>query len=320
MPEALTRNRAGRISKVSYTAAVRIADSTIAVTGATGFLGGYLVRALRERDAKVIAVVRNADKARKLLPADVELRLADLAERDALTRAFAGVDAVIANAAVIAFFDPALAQRTNVDGTRNVFQAIAAAGVKRAIAISTTEVYGRPNGKRDESRPLMQHGPAWFLRAYGVSKAEAERLAEQSARAAGVALTIFRPCGITGPHDPLLITWIERFMKPLLVPFPTHTTIGVVHAADVAQAVLLALENPNVSAGKAYNLQGNTATLWRLASAWKRAGGRSPKLRLPIPVPVSLRYDDARARSELGWQPRDIDAIMREAVAARRAP
>jgi nucleoside-diphosphate-sugar epimerase len=297
---------------------VRLNDSTIAVTGATGFLGGYLVRALRERGAHVVAVVRNATKARELLPEDVELRIADLADRDALTRAFAGVDAVIANAAVIAFFDPKLAHSTNVDGTRNVFQAIAAAGVKRAIAISTTEVYARANGKRDETRALREHGPGWFLQAYGVSKAEGERLAAQSARAADVALTIFRPCGITGPADPLLITWVERFMKPWLVPFPTHVAIGVAHAADIAQAVLLALEKPEVSAGKVYNLQGNTATLWQLADAWKRAGGRSPKLRLPVPVPVSLRHDDDRVRRELGWQPRGIDAIMSEAVQARR--
>jgi nucleoside-diphosphate-sugar epimerase len=303
---------------VSYTAAVLLADSTIAVTGATGFLGGYLVRALRARGARVIAVVRDADKARRLLPPDVEPRIADLADRAALTTAFAGVDAVIANAAVIAFFDPKLALRANVDGTRNVFQAIAASGVKRAIAISTTEVYARANGKLDETRPLREHGPAWFLHAYGVSKAEGERLAQQYARAADVALTIFRPCGITGPDDPLLITWIERFMKPMLVPYPTHTAIGVAHAEDVAGAVLSALEDPATSAGKAYNLQGNTATLWQLADAWKRAGGRSAKLRLPIPVPVGLHHDDGRVRRELGWKPRDIDAIMREAVQARR--
>ncbi len=264
----------------------------------------------------MIAVVRNADKARKVLPADIEMRIADLADRDALTRAFGGVDAVISNAAVIEFFDPKLAYRTNVHGTRNVFQALADAGVKRAIAISSTEAYVRSGG--DETVALREHGPAWFLHAYGVSKAEADRIAQQRARASDVALTIFRPCGITGPHDPLLITWVERFMKPPLVPYPTHVAVGVVHAEDVAEAVLLALENPARSAGRAYNLQGTTATLWQLADAWKRAGGRSAKLRLPLPVPVSLRYDDTRARTELGWEPRGIDAIMREAVQARR--
>ncbi|HEY6881872.1 MAG TPA: NAD(P)-dependent oxidoreductase [Polyangiales bacterium] len=296
---------------------MRLADSTIAVTGATGFLGGYLVRALRAQGARVIAVVRNADKARALLPQDVELRIADLADRAALTRAFAGVDAVIANAAVISFFNPRLTMRTNVDGTRNVFGAMADAGVKRAIAISSSEVYGRPNGAHGEERALLERTPTWFLNAYGVSKAEAERVAWREAEAAGITLTIFRPCGITGPRDPLLIAYLERFLKPWLVPFPTHTEIGVVHAADVADAVVLALCDPEVSGGKAYNLQGNTATLWQLADAWRRAGGHAPKLRLPIPVPVSLRHDDTRARRELGWQPRGVDAIMREAVAAR---
>lgn len=297
---------------------MRLAESTIAVTGATGFLGGYLVRTLRAHGAQVTAVVRNADKARALLPQDVELRIADLADRAALARAFAGADAVIANAAVISFFNPRLTMRTNVDGARNAFSAMADAGVRRAIAISSSEVYGRANGKRDEARALLAHTPKWFLNAYGVSKAEAERLAWEHAKAAGITLTTFRPCGITGPRDPLLIAYLERFMKPWLVPFPTHTEIGVVHAADVAEAVALALRKPEISGGMAYNLQGNTATLWQLADAWRRAGGHAPKLRLPIPVPFSLHHDDARVRRELGWRPRGVDAIMSEAVAARR--
>jgi nucleoside-diphosphate-sugar epimerase len=298
---------------------VRFEEATVAVTGATGFLGGYLVRALRARGAHVAAVVRAADKARRVLPADVELRIADLADREALTRAFRGCDAVIANAAVISFANPRLTMRTNVDGARNVFAAIAEAGVRRAIAISSTSAYGRDD-KLDERRRLLEHTAGWFFNAYGVSKAEGERLAWQQARRSGIALTALRPCGITGPDDPLLLTYIERFMRPWLAPFPTHTAIGVVHAADVAAAVMLALAKPDVSAGKAYNLQGNTATLWQLGEAWKRAGGHAPWLRLPIPVPVSLRFDDTRARVELGWLPRDVDAIMQEAVAARRAP
>jgi nucleoside-diphosphate-sugar epimerase len=298
-------------------AAVRLSDSTIAVTGATGFLGGYLVGALRARKARVVAVVRDRDKAARVLPPDVELRIADLGDRDALTRAFTGCDAAIANAAVISFRNPRLTMRTNVDGTRNVFAALAEAGVKRAIAISSSSAYGPARGVRDELRPLLEHGPAWFLNAYGVSKAEAERLATQQARAAGIALTTFRPCGITGPLDPLLLAYVERFMRPAVVPFPTHVEIGVVHAADVAEAVMLALSKPKISSGKAYNLQGNTATLWQISNAWQRAGGRSPRLRVPIPVPIALRHDDARARRELGWHPRDLDAIMREAVQAR---
>jgi dihydroflavonol-4-reductase len=298
---------------------VQIHDATIAVTGATGFLGGYLIAALRARGARPIAVVRDRAKALRLLPNDVELRVAELSDQPALERAFLGVDAVISSAAVISFRRPGLTMRTNIDGTRNVFEAIARAGVKRAIAISSSEAYPSSRGVTDESSPLRALSRVHFGNAYGVSKAEGERVAWQISERAGVGLTTFRPCGITGPDDPLLIATIERVMRAWITPFPTHLSIGVVHAADVAQAVLLALEKPKLAVGRAYNLQGLTATLWQIADAWQRAGGRSPRLRVPVPLPFALRYDDTRARNELGWSPRTLDAILQEAVAKRGA-
>ncbi|MDB4972626.1 MAG: NAD-dependent epimerase/dehydratase [Myxococcaceae bacterium] len=298
---------------------MQIGNATIAVTGATGFLGGFLVAALEARGARTIAVVRDVDKARRLLPPGVELRIADLSDKAALTRSFAGVDAVISNAAVISFRQPRLTMRTNVEGTRHVFEALIGAGVERAIAISSTAAYPLALHSIDESEPLRPRGRVSFANAYGASKAEAERVAWRLSRKNGIALTTFRPCGITGPLDPLLIDAIERVMRLPVTFFPTHTTIGVVHAADVAEATMLALEQPEVSADRAYNLQGCTATLWQIADAWRRAGGRSPRLRIPLPVPVSLRYDDTRARRELQWSPRTLDAILEEAVRIRSA-
>lgn len=308
---------------MGYAPRVKLAQVSIAVTGATGFLGGYLVEALQARGAHVVAVVRDADKARRLLPRQVELRVADLGDRLALAESFRGVAAVIANAAVISFLDPALTMRTNVEGTRNVFEALRAAQVPRAIAISSSAAYPFSFATTDESTPLRTLAPARSLagklHAYGISKAEGERVAWGIAEQASVGLTTFRPCGITGPSDPLLVAAIERAMRATITPFPAFTEIGVVHAADVADAVLRALERPEVAVGRAYNLQGCTATLWQIADAWKRAGGRASRLRLPIPFPIALRYDDTRARRELGWHSRSLDAIAAEAVQARRS-
>src|SRR5437899_4136385 len=74
----------------------------IAVTGATGFLGRYIVDVLLKRGAHVIGVVRNPDRVPELQQRGVEFRKADLAERDRLTAGFAGVDAVVSNAALFA--------------------------------------------------------------------------------------------------------------------------------------------------------------------------------------------------------------------------
>jgi hypothetical protein len=60
--------------------------------------------------------------------------------------------------------------------------------------------------------------------------------------------------------------------------------------------------------------------LWQIADAWARAGGHTARLRVPIPVPIALRFDDTRVRRELGWLPRSLDAILEEAVKARSFP
>jgi nucleoside-diphosphate-sugar epimerase len=297
---------------------VKLSQASVAVTGATGFLGGYLVEALRARGAHVVAVVRNPEKARAVAARGAEVRRAELADPAALARAFRDVDAVISNAAVIAFLRPRETRQTNVEGTRNVFEAMAEAGVQRAIAISSSSAYRQSLRLVSESGALRRGAKAAWLTAYAESKAAAEQLAWELCRRRAIALTTLRPCGITGPHDPLLMRTLERFMRLKLVPFPAFTQIGVVHAADVAEAACVALERPEVAAGKAYNLQGNTVSLWEMGDAWQRAGGRAPWLRLPIPVPYRLRFDDSLARRELGFQPRGLAEICREAVAARR--
>jgi nucleoside-diphosphate-sugar epimerase len=295
---------------------VKLAGSTVAVTGATGFLGGYLVDKLLARGAHVIAVVRSPDKARELAARGVEVRKADLADRAALRAAFAGADAVISNAAVVSFTRPRETHATNVQGTRNVFEALAEAGVKRAVAISSAAAYPPSPFMRDESSPLRR-GARFVWDAYGASKAEAERVAQAICADAGVGLTIFRPCGISGARDPLLMGALTLLSRFPVAPMPVFTRIGVVHAEDVAEAVALSLERPEVAAGKAYNLQGATASLWRVARQFRAAGGPSARVWLPIAFPFLLRYDDARARRELGWQPRSLERICEDAVTGK---
>jgi 2-alkyl-3-oxoalkanoate reductase len=291
---------------------VQLDKATIAVTGATGFLGSYLVEALLARSARVIAVVRNLDKARVLGERGVELRKANLEDRAALCRAFAGADAVISNAAMIAFTRPRETMRTNVDGTRNVFEAIGAAGVKRAINISSASAYAPSPWQKTEASALRRGRQSALLGAYGESKAAADKLAAELSARHGISLTTFRPCGITGPHDPLLKPALARFMRLWVAPLPIGTRIGVVHGADVANAVCSALEKPELTRGKVYNLQGHTVSLWDLSSAYQQAGGSRPFLRLPLPFPYLLRFDDSLARRELDFVPRPLVNIVGE--------
>ncbi len=294
--------------------AVNLNRSTIAITGATGFLGGYLVEKLTSRGARVIAVVRNPDKAANLRERGVEIRKADLAQPEALSAAFRGSDAVISNAAVVTFTESDKLRETNVEGTRNVFRAIAAQGITRAIVISSASAYRPSPFVRSEQSRLRGEKALAPWNAYGASKAEAERLARRMSAEHGIKLTTFRPCGISGPNDPLLVGALSTLGRLPLAPLPVFTEIGVVHAEDVAEAVALALEQPEISGGKAYNLQGTSLSLWRVVDAYRRAGGRTPKWTVPVPFPFLLRFDDRLARRELGWKPRDIDAIFRDVL------
>src|SRR3989337_1673582 len=122
-----------------------LSKSKIAVTGATGFVGRYIVRVLLQRGAHVIGVVRNPARVPSLAGMGVELRKADLANVGELTLGFQGADAVISNAAAIALIGGQNNRRalieSNVQGTRNVFEAVVAAGVGRMITTSSAVVY-----------------------------------------------------------------------------------------------------------------------------------------------------------------------------------
>jgi nucleoside-diphosphate-sugar epimerase len=202
---------------------VQLNASTIAVTGATGFLGGYLVEKLKSRGATVIAVVRNPQKAQALAARGIEVRKADLAEPDALSAAFRGCDAVISNAAVVSFSQPSKTHATNVEGTRNVFRAIASQGIKRAIAISSAAAYRPSPFLRTEHSRLRESGKLYPWNAYGASKAESERLAWRLCEEFKIALTTFRPCGISGRSDPLLMGALQRLGRLPILPLPVLT-------------------------------------------------------------------------------------------------
>lgn len=278
----------------------------IAVTGATGFIGRYIVRALLARGVRVVGVVRNPDKGRDL--SGVELRRADLCRREELTPALDGCDAVVSNAALIALGDvaPAEVLRTNVEGTRNVFEAMGEARVSRAVLVSTVSVYARRRRDvPDEGHPLHAIGRRINrINAYAISKVRAEEEARRICEGSGIGLTIVRPNGVYGASDNNGFTrWFQRLVALPVAPYPIGMSLSLVYAADVAEAIALCLERP-ASIGRVYNLAGEHLTAWNFLRAWKAAGGRVPRLLLPIPLPLRQCFDSRRARDELGWRPR----------------
>jgi nucleoside-diphosphate-sugar epimerase len=298
------------------------------VTGASGFLGRYIADALLARGARVVGVVRRPERGAALHERGVELRRADLLDRRSLAHSFEGVDAVVANAALLSLLPVGWREtlRTNVTGSENAIRAMAEAGVRRAVQISSVGVYRGHHPPVDEEHPRYDartRATPW--NAYYLSKALAEERAWRLCEELGIALTALRPGGIYGTGD-RHFTRVHRLLveRPPVTLYPCLLRVGLVYAGDVADAVAGALARDR-SAGRAYNLVGEDPGVWEFARAWRRAGGRSARLRVPVPVPVVRRFATERARRELAWSPRSYeegvrDLLAREAAEAAAAP
>ena len=303
-----------------------LSTSRVAVTGATGFIGRYLVRALLERDATVVAAVRNPDRVPSMRAAGVEMRRADLADPDALADAFAGCDAVISNAGMVSIGAKGRRElmAINAAGTRNVFGAIHAAGVRRALMTSSVSAYRRKwrheYTEDDELMDERERVPRPLY--YAQSKAAAERQAWRVAEQHGIELSVARPGGVYGAFDQTGFTsWMLRFMRvPLVSVFPTRLHIPSVYAGDLAEAMVRMLERPE-TVGRAYNLTGpEDVSFWHLLEAYREAGGSVPRFVVPLPVPLRFRYSTERAERELGFENRSAIEAFRELLALEAEP
>lgn len=287
----------------------------IAVTGATGFLGGHLIRELQRRNVAFRAVSRRGMQG-------VPSACADLADPAALAEAFAGCDAVVANAAMVSFggtLDDSL--RTNVGGTENTLRAAAAAGVRRVVYVSTVALYRtvlRHPMREDHPRYGRKRRLSWIDFStdwrYAISKQAAEERAWELAEELGIALTAVRPGPIYGSGD---TKWTLQLAKAGR-RFSVAPTVGVpaIHAGDVAAAIAVALDRPS-TAGQAFNLAGppvSLATFHREAA--RHLGGRV----LPIPVPGAwVAYDTTAAEKDLDLRIRPVEEGIAEAMAEHRS-
>jgi nucleoside-diphosphate-sugar epimerase len=90
-----------------------------------------------------------------------------------------------------------------------------------------------------------------------------------------------------------------------VAPFPIGFSLSLIYAGDVADAIARCLERP-ATTGRVYNLAGAPLTVWDFLRAWRIAGGRVPRLLVPLPLPLRQNFDSRRAGAEIGWRPRPI--------------
>lgn len=215
------------------------------VTGATGFVGGHLVEALRRRGDEVTALVRSPAKAGLLTPLNVRLVVGNLHSPDALADALAGQDTVFHVAGLVAARNEAEFFHGNRDGTVNLVAAARRSGGNARLVLVSSMAAGGPAPK---GMPLRGDEPAQPVTQYGRSKLAAE----EAVRASGLAWSIVRPPLVYGPRDRELLRVFKLARLGVVPIFGDGTQeLSAVYAPDLAEA-LIAMGTSDAVAGKIY--------------------------------------------------------------------
>jgi len=316
----------------------------VLVTGGTGFVGANLVRELLADGDTVRVLARPRGDRRALEGCVVEIVEGDLLDRNSLVRAVRGARRVYHVAADYRLWapDPSAFYRANVDGTRHVLEAAAAAGVERIVYTSTVGALGIPkDGTPGDERTPVSLGD--MVGPYKASKFLAEEVAREHA-ARGVPVVIVNPSAPVGPWDIKPTPTgqvIVDFLKGRMVA-SLDTGLNLVHVRDVARGHILAgergrvgeryiLGHRNVSLIETFRmlarLTGIPAPRFRVpySVAWLAAAGMEGVARLTRTRPqVSLTavrmarkrmyFSATRAVGELGLPQTPVEDALREAV------
>ncbi len=239
----------------------------ILVTGATGFIGRAVVRALVGRGAAVRVLSRRpagaadppADptigaSADPTIGAGVEAALGDLREPATLVPALAGVETVVHLGAALARGGTTVEtmRAVNVDGTRALARAARAAGVARFIHGSSAGVYGdgRTAAPHAEDAPLAPATP------YEVSKRDGEAALREALDGSSVRWTILRPCGVYGPGRHATLEFCREILaRRLWIHGPAAVILHPTYVDDVVQSVLSSIDR-SAAAGEVINVAG----------------------------------------------------------------
>jgi dihydroflavonol-4-reductase len=261
------------------------------VTGATGFVGAAVARALLADGWGVRVLVREGSNRSNLSELPVELAVGDLTDRPSLDRAVADCRALFHVAADyrLGAPDPSQLYRANVDGTRNILTAAREAGVGRVVYTSSVATIGIP----PDGTPGDERTPAALEAMVGHYK-RSKFLAEQAALEAvreGLSLVIVNPSTPIGPGDvkPTPTGQVVLDAAAGRMPAYVDTGLNIVHVDDVAAGHLLALRRGRT--GERYILGGQDMTLEQILSEIARIVGRKPpRIRLPYGVVLPMAY------------------------------
>ncbi len=285
---------------------------TTVVTGASGFVGGNLTRALLAAGRPVRAVIYQEAERERLADLDVEIVTGDVRDLASLRSAFAGADVVYHLASFISLLpaERPLVEAINIGGAQNVVEASLACGVRRLVHFSSFHaVVQEPLDEPvDEFNPLIAPGQG---APYNWTKAAGE-IAVLRGVERGLDAVIIRPTGIIGPNDfiPSLFGSVLIEMAQGRMPVLIEGGCDWVDVRDVVAGALRAEQS--APAGRQYLLSGHYATLRDIAGM-VAAVARAPEPRAVVPLWAAQLYAPVHtAVNRLMGQPARLTPVALE--------
>jgi dihydroflavonol-4-reductase len=311
----------------------------VLVTGATGFTGGHLARALAGRGYVVRALVRDPARAGDLRQAGIDLAPGDLRDAAAVRAACAGVEVVYHIAAIYrqAGLRDEAYRAVNAAAVGSVVAAAAGAGARRVVHCSTVGVHGDV-----ENPPAAEDAPLRPGDIYQQTKLEGEQVAREAAQHNRIEVVIARPTGIYGPGDRRLLKLFRGVARRRFVILGSgRIYYHLTYIDDLVEGFRLCGEVPG-AAGQTYILAGGEVTTLNelVMLIAEQAGVPPPRVHLPVwpfwmagaaceavcaPLGVepplyrrrvdfftkSRAFDISKARTELGFEP---SVALREGI------
>ena len=273
----------------------------VVITGASGFIGSAVTRAVLATGAHVVAVTEPGADDRNLAGLAVERAAADIRDRDAIRSVCAGARYVFHLAAVYRLWarDPAIFHEVNVGGTLNVIDAVRAAGCERMVYTSTVAVLGLHGTKHGQ--PADESAYADIAHLFGHYKRTKFAAEHEVLRAAGEGLdvSLALPTFPLGPGD-LAPTPTGRFVLDFLngkMPAFVDTAMNVCHVDDLALGHIAALEHGRK--GRSYILGGENMSMREILQALADCSGLPmPRFKVPhsLVVPAGVVSDAIEGR------------------------